>query len=266
MRDFLTDIQICGAVCVWSEGEVCRYAINNLLDFCDRIFISKDHSDDITRRIIDEYVALFPSRVIARDSTVRPVNIGERIMSRHKRMQGEIREEALKIAKEEHKKKPIDILVFPDSDEVWCDGIGKLLEEFWNSKADTVFCKSIEVYDSPYLTINQGLLSHGRIYKFEDTITAIPYHSKTYLDPYSKRRNIMKAPWTFVHLARLDKENRELRCKLRLTQSSPELKLRRISKPAWQLTPREGWILHKSDKFLRLGDYKGNILDVPLIL
>ena len=272
MRNYLQNLNICGGVGVWSEGEICRYAIESLLSICDTVFITCDYSDDKTQQIVDGYKSKYPDRIIVGDTSARvPSPVGmtlPQIMGRQKTYCGQLIECNFDMVKEYHKTHPVDIIIFIDSDEMFTTNIPKVLEKFWNTPdIDTIFIKPIEIQNDIHIITSQGLVSHAKIYKFVPEITAIPYSAQNFYQPYRKYRRIWKESWNFVHLARLTEENRKLRGELRQqTHGNLTAKIRRVSKPAWELTPVEAEIVDKSEKFIRLGDWDGKLESAPLIL
>lgn len=271
MRNYLNNIKIAGGVGVWSEGEICRYAIESLLDVCDVVFVTCDYSDEKTQKIVNEYKNKYQDRIIVGDTSTRvPSPAGmtlPQIMRRQKTYCGQLIECNFDMVKEYHKTHPIDILIFLDSDEKLTTNIPNVLERFWNTPdIDTIFIKPIEVFSDMHIICSQGLVSHAKIYKFVSEITAIPYSAQNFYLPYRKYRRIWKESWNFVHLARLTETNRKLRSELRQGKSSPEMKLRRVSKPAFLLTPTEAQIVDTSENFIRLKNWDGQVESVPLIL
>jgi len=272
MRNFLKDVHIVGGVGVWSEGEIIRHCIENLLKYCDHVFLTMDYSDDKTKGIVMEYKNKYPEQITVGDTSARvgPPNRESypAMMGRQKTFCGDLIQCNFDMVKEYHEKvKKVDILIFMDSDEILTDNIPNVLEEFWKSTIDTVFIKPIEVFMDMHIICNKGLVSHAKIYKYVPEISAKPYSQQNFYLPYRRNRNIMKASWNFCHLARLNTENRKLRSALRNNQKSdPEMKLRRVSKPAYELTPKEAEIVDNSEKFVRLKDWNGEINSVPLVL
>ncbi len=270
MRDYLQNLNIAGCVGVWSEGEICRYAIESLLKHCNKVFIIMDYSDDTTKNIVMEYKDKYPEIIVVGDTSelVAPPDRTSLsgMMQRQKNYVGEILESGFKLIKKEHAKKPINLLYFIDSDEIFTNSIGKAVEIFWEGVTDTMFIAPIAVYTSMYITCHPDLICHAKVYKYTPEISAIPYSQQNYYLPYRLNRNISKKPWLFVHLAKLTEENIKLRTKLRGNILDPKLKLRRISKPAYELTPEEGQRIYLSDKFVRLEDWDNDINSLPLIL
>lgn len=265
MRNFLTNINIVGGVGVWSEGEICRYAIESLISLCDRVVIMMDNSDEKTRSIVIEYKNKYPDIIVIGENNLPSVKEGESIMRRQKQYEGEIIQAAFDLIRKVHEEKPIDILLFIDSDEMFTDSFPALLEDFVTRKEDTIFIRPIEVYGWMDVVCDKGLVAHAKVYKYVPEISSLPYSKQNYYLPYRINRNIIKAPWHFVHVARLTQENRDLRIAIRGRHSSPDNKLRRVGKPAYQLTPEEHEKIIDHPDFIRLGDWDGTYESIPLI-
>jgi hypothetical protein len=208
----------------------------------------------------------YPDVVVVGETTLPGLQPGERVMARLKKYEGEIIQEAFNLIRTLHDIRPIDILAFIDSDEMFTTNLPTLLQDFWKSKKDAMLIKPIEVFEDIHIICNRGLASHGKIYKYVPEISSCPYAAQNFYLPYRIKRNICKEPWNFVHMARLTLENRTLRQGLRNRVSDPELKLRRVSKPAYELTPAEAELVSLSDNFILLKDWSGKLKDVPLIL
>ena len=54
MRNYLKNLNIVGAICIYHEGDMCKYSIDNLLEHCDKICISMDYPDEKTLAIIEK--------------------------------------------------------------------------------------------------------------------------------------------------------------------------------------------------------------------
>jgi len=274
MRNFLTHLNIVGGVNVWSEGEICRYAIEDLIKWCDKVVIMMDNSDEKTTGIVMEYKNKYPEIVVTGETNVPPLAQGERSRKRLKLNSCWLTQCLLEKIKEEHDKRPIDIFLFKNSDEIFTNSLPDVLTRFITSKADTIFIKPIEVYDDFHILTNKGLISHARIYKYCPEISAIPQGvdkskvvgiiQRDYFVPHRTRRNIMRANYTFVHLQRLTKENRTLRAPM-TDYKQTGISLWRVSKPAYELTPSEAHKVYTSKNLLPIKDYN-SIDDIPLTL
>jgi len=280
MRNYLKNLNIVGALNVWAEGEIIRYAIESLLFHCNILCITMDYSDKRTKDIVTYYQCKYLNRIFTNTTEHRlpPPNkepfidkergVKWRIMRRQKDNIGLIKQAAFDLVLEQHKKKPIDLLYFMDSDEMLTVHAGKTIEEFWESEVDTLFIRPIECWDDITVICSQGLISHARIYKYKPEITSIPHSKQDYYLPYRKKRNIWKKPYNYVHLARLTKENQKLREELRGVRNFDNVKLRRVNKPAYELTYQEAHDLLKNDNFIRIKDfeqkYNCDINKVPL--
>jgi len=275
MRNFLKQLNIVGGVNVWSEGDMCKYAIDNLLKWCDKVVIMMDNSDEYTTNIIVDYVEQYPKRIVIGKTDILPALVGQSVARRHKLNSARLSECLLNLVRSEHYKRPIDIFLFLNSDEIYTNSLPDVLDKFVNSTLDTVFIRPIEVYESMNIIINRGLIPHARIYKYTPKLTAIPPHktfetadgiaTRDYWFPYKLKRNIMRADYTFVHLQRLTKKNRELRLKAKGGVAVKGTKLWRVSKPAYELTPEEGLSIYTKE-YLDEAHYKEDINNIPLAL
>lgn len=272
MRNYLKDLNIVGGMMVWSEGEICRHGIETLLEHCNKVVITMDYSDDKTKNIIIEYKNKYPDIIITgiTDGKIPPTPMlcesnGHAIMSRLKQYSGELVQCNLDLIKRQHAKKPIDLLYFIGSDEMFTDNIGNVVTKFWESTADTLFIAPIEVYLDMHVICDRGLISHAKIYKYVPEISAVPYSQQNYYLPYRKVRNIWKEPYNFVHLSKLTEENIKLRNMIRTENTDPETKLRRIPKEAYKLTPKEVYKVYHDESFIRIKDWDNKIENIPMI-
>ena len=235
MRNYLIDINITGAVLMYREAGIARYCLDWLYENCDRVLIVLDNYNKETEQLVFEYRDRYPD-ITRIGYTTEPV--GERrnhITGQQKRRfklrQHYIRESVILELKKMHQEKPIDLLIWPDSDEIFIDEFPKYLEEFWNSDYRSMALGFLEVYDSFKLLITQPMAPHMRIFKFTEEMTALPYQQRCAHYPYNLTR-----PWKIrhlvVHLCHLNEVQREFRqfvCNQDMIKEKP----------------REAWILPK---------------------
>lgn len=236
MRNILQNIEVVGATMVYREGNKCKECIDWLCDFCDRVIILLDNYDSITKNIILEYKNNFPDKIniiYSSEPVIEYKNeISGQIKKRLKLRQQYIREQVIVGLKKMHKEKPIDLLYWPDSDEIPINEFPRYLEEFWNNKEyDSMAVGFLEVYDSFKLLISQGMAPHLRVFKFREDMTALPYKQRCFHYPYCNKR-----PWKvrnlIIHLCHFTEERRAFR-KFICNQDMIAEK------------PREAWILPK---------------------
>lgn len=217
MRKYLTDIEIVGATLVYREGEQCRWSLDWLYANCDRVCIVLDNHDATTEAIVIDYQKQYPERThIA--YTDEPVileknEIQGQIKKRFKNRQHYIRENVVKELKKMHDKKPIDLLIWPDSDETFIDDFTNYLEEFWNNQPnhDYMMIGFVEVYDSLRILMSQKMAPHGRVYKYKPELSMWPWVGRTRYAPYNKEKRPWKVRNLVVHVNHLTEEYRQKR-------------------------------------------------------
>lgn len=261
MRNFLNDLNITACVGTWKEGPAVKYCLDNLLKWCDYIAINQDDPDEVTRGIIDEYAKKYPDIIRTQISKVPKLNNPENVGRRERVYRSELAEERLALVRGVHEKeRSINILLTPDSDEVFTNYLPTILEEFWKSEFTSICTKPIEVFDNPYLIHNRGLMSHWRVYKYEPSIHFTPrrYQDHFWVYPASKAWRGINGG--FVHLSSLKEFSaaKRLICPKSISDVHPNAKIWRLNKPAWELTPDEYLeIINKPCDFL-LKDYEEN--------
>ena len=215
IRNYLQNIEIVGAVLVYSEGEICRWSLDWMYANCDRVCIVLDNWDKKTEDIVKEYRDKYPERTHLAYSGYpidKDKNKGARIKQRFKKYQQYIREEVVKELKKMHEEKPIDLLIWPDSDETFLDCFPEYLERFWNEQTAHTYMMLgfVEVYDSFNVIVSQKMGPHGRVFKYVPEFSCIPRRSRTIQNPHYGTK-----PWKIrqmvVHMCNYDAESRSRR-------------------------------------------------------
>ena len=189
IRNYLKDIEMVGAVLIYQEGEICRWSLNWLYANCDRVCIVLDNYNEETEKIVLEYRDKYPDRTHLAYSTY-PIedwrNVGSGIKQRFKKYQQYIREEVVKELKKMHDEKPIDLLIWPDSDETFLDCFTEYLERFWHEQTahSYMMLGFVEVYDDFKKIISQRMGPHGRVFRYVPEFSCIPRRSRTVQNPY----------------------------------------------------------------------------------
>ena len=214
MRNYLTDINIVGAVMVYQEGEQCRWSLDWLYENCDRVCILLDNWNRETEAVVMTYKEKYPDRTHISYSD-EPVNVRTNTLAglikrRFKLTQNRIRERVIIELRKMHEEKPIDLLVWPDSDETFINQFTKILEEFWESGYEFMTLGFVEVFENMQTLINQKMGLHGRVYKYKPEMTANPYAPRTVYHPYEVKRP-MRIRNVVVHLCHLTEEYRKKR-------------------------------------------------------
>jgi len=212
MRNYLKDIEIVGAVLVYREGEIIRWSLDWLYANCNRVCIVMDHSDDKTRAIVMEYANKYPdiTRLSFSEVEFNPEKLLRpgKEKKRFKGMQGVMRQHAMEEIKEMHKEKSIDMLIWPDSDETFVNRFPEILEKFWEHPATQLVLGFVEVYDSFRIVLNQRMIPHGRAWKYNPEMTALPYIGRTRYKTYQRD---LKVRHTVIHMCHFTEEQRSFR-------------------------------------------------------
>jgi len=216
-RDYLKEIEIVGAVLVYQEGEQCRWSLDWLYANCDRVCIVLDNWNKETECVIMEYRDRYPeiTHIAYSDEPIaeRTNRVQGQIKRRFKKKQAEIREIVVKELKKMHDEKPIDILIWPDSDETFINEFPRYLEEFWNNQPghDFMMLGFVEVYDNLQTLMYQRMAPHGRVYKYKPELTVYPWKGRTRYHPYFSEKRPWKVRNMVVHVCHLTEEYRNKR-------------------------------------------------------
>jgi hypothetical protein len=212
-RDFLQDIKIVGALMVSRCGTILHYSIPNLMKWCDSVVIMLDNENEETRFIVKEYEKVYNPKITVIESgfpssTLEEENRPEGLFKRFRPLQPYLRD---KIFKYIHnlENKP-DIIVWPDSDEIFDCSFPEILTDFWNSDKKGLYAKHISVYDKLNVMIAKSQPPDVIAYKYDSRLSAIPYRQWQVYDPLTKQ-DLFCAPHTRIHLAHLTREKREWR-------------------------------------------------------
>lgn len=214
-RTYLQNIEITGAVMCFREREQCRWSLNWLVENCNRVVVLMDNWDEETRQIVLEYQNKCPNivRVIySADPVIEKKNLIQgQIKKRFKIRQLFIREQIIIELRKMNEEKKIDILVWPDSDETFINQFPSLLEEFWNNRQERwILTGFIEPFENFKTIIYQRMAPHGRIFKYDSTLTSLPYTTRTRYNPYCSER-AWKVRNVILHMNHFNEEYRNRR-------------------------------------------------------
>lgn len=211
MRNFLNDIKIYGAVMCSRSGNLTIYCLKNLLKYCDHILVLLDNEDDLTKKVVESFAIAHSEVEIIYSPFRRTTSEEEKsnpdcLRVRWKNLQGEARDLIFKRLREIYDSgQQIDVVIFPDSDEIFSKNLPNLLNKFWNSNFKAVMCKAVDVFGSFDTIHDNGMTCHLRIMKYNRDITAIPYRWQCTYYPF-KREERMGDKYTLIHLSLLTKE------------------------------------------------------------
>jgi len=244
-RDFLTDITIVGATLVSRCGPILHHTIPNLLKWCDWCLLMVDNESEETMEIVNKYKAKYPDRIRVEHTgfdraTEKQEQEQRGLFHRFKPLQGPIRDTVFEYMRNEVKNgKKVDILIWPDSDEIFSNSLPALLEDFWkmeDKKAITM--KPIDVFGD-FMTIHsRSMTGHTRIFKFFPELTAIPYRSACNYRPLTKQNRI-GSNRVLIHLASLTPQKRDWRNKHWKPNARMSEALWKLPKDIREMTPDE---------------------------
>ena len=215
MRNYLKEINITGAVLVYREGNQCHWSLDWLYANCDRVCIVLDNWNKETEEIVMEYKAKYPEITHIAYSNVpfdeKRNKIAGQIKKRFKSNQAQIREFVIKEIKKLHDEKPIDMLIWPDSDEIFVNEFPSYLEEFWTKDPHSYMMLGfVEPYDNFKIIIQQPMAPHPRVWKYNPDMTVYPWKGRCRYHPYYSER-----PWklrnVILHLCHFTEEYRKKR-------------------------------------------------------
>lgn len=212
MRDFLTDISIVGAAMAFREGELIRYCLDNLLKYCDKIVVLLDNWDKETEKIVLFYAKIY-SQIKVIYSTVPKLkgNIMPRdLKNRLRHNQDRIREQICQELRRMHQQQKIDLLLWPDGDEMFTDYLPELLQQFWQSDKEMLCAGVVVPYDKFNIIRETRMVPHAKIFKYKPEMTAIPYRRRAFYHPFTRDKAI-KIRNTLIHLALFTEKNRKMR-------------------------------------------------------
>lgn len=217
-REFLTDVNIWGALLVARCGDILHHSIPCLLKYCDKILLMQDNIDEYTQKIVEDYKRKYPDRIELSETgfpraTPEQEKSVKGLFHRFKPLQGPIREKVFEYMRERNKEKKVDILIFPDSDEIFSDSFKELLIVFWSRpEIKGLTMKPVDVFGDMNTIHSRSMTGHTRCLKFFPELTAIPYRTACYYRPLTKT-NRMGSNRVLIHLASLTLKKREWRNK-----------------------------------------------------
>lgn len=245
MRNFLTNINIVGAVMCCREEELLKYCIDNLITLCNHIVIVLDNYNQRTKEIILEYQNNNPEFFTVAYSKIERSNKADEsrigfLKSRLVQNQGRIRQQMVEEIKKVHDKKKVDILIWPDSDEVFTNYFPTVLKKFWHSDKNVLFTGFITIYDNFQLARTRTMIPHARVYKYRSELSAQPYRGRTFYHPYTGDE-IMSMHHILVHLPLINDKRRDYRMKyvFTRTEASQRFGLCKLPKDVRDMSPDE---------------------------
>jgi hypothetical protein len=261
MRSFLSNLNIVGAVLMSRTGELSHYCLRSLLLYCDHIVIVLDNPDDATKKLMERYaekyreieIVISPYKgTTAEEEEKDPLCV----KGRFKNLQGQIRELVFARLRELNVEKKVDLLLFPDSDEMYGKCLPELLERFWKSDYKSINMKAADVFGIFDTIHDCGLTGHPRVFKFFPELTGIPHRFGCRYIPLV-RSDFMGDRFNLIHLSYLTKENIAWKVKYwsRAKEVNPKMLLWRVGKDVRDCTPQEIAEVYKRPADCTVEDY-----------
>ena len=207
-KESLKDIKIVGGVLVSRAGDTLNLTIENLLQWCDWILIMLDNADLNTLKIVDQLKLRYPNRIrveysgferLPKEDEGKP----RKLLQRFKGLQGPIRETVFEYMRKENLKEKIDILVYPDSDEIFGNYFEKLLLEFWNAdEMKAIKMRCVWPFGDLKTIGVTKMCSHVRVFKFTPLITTDPWRHDWLRNPTPfTRKEFLIDRNTLIHIS-----------------------------------------------------------------
>jgi len=259
MRNFLKDLHIVGAMLVFREGKIIRHSIDSLMRHCDHVVIVLDNEDEKTKNIVLEYknkhkgfftIGWSGTPRLTAEEEARP----GALKHRGKHWKWYARGVALYEVEKINRKKKIDILIFPDADEMFTDAFPESLKRFWESDRQILMMKTIQVFDSFNLIHEGRLVSHTKAYKYRDDMKAFPTRFRQIFVPFRAEQS-MGCYYNLIHMCSLTKEIRALRKHWSGRGLKPEYRLWKTDKDTRKMSEEEIRQVLKGPHFSTLGEY-----------
>jgi len=262
-RDFLKDKKIIGTMLVSRGGEMLNITVPELLKWCDWVLLMMDNENDETRNICNDLFKRYPERIRIEHSgfpraTEEQENTPRGLFHRFKPLQGPIRDTVFEYFRQHQNE--VDILIWPDSDEIFSDSFKQLLIDFNvmdDKKAITM--KPVDVFGDMNTIHSRSMTGHTRVFKFFPELTALPYRTACNHRPLTKLDRIGSSR-VLIHLCSLSLNKRDWRNTHWKPNANNSEALWRLPKNIKKMTPDELHdILHKEpdltiEEYLRGGD------------
>jgi len=216
MRGFLENVKIAGAMLVSRNVELLDITIPNMLKWCDWCLVLMDNESDEDRDKVYEIQRKYKGRLILRRSSI-PSNLPTKsggVMDYRKRwkaVKGIVRDDVFTNLKKISKTiaRPgfdkIDILIWPDSDEIFTNHFPYLLKMFWGSDKKAITMKPVDVVGSMRVIKKKSMNHHVHVMKYSHELAGIPWRFHAVYYPL-EREDLMAARYYSVHLPFLNEK------------------------------------------------------------
>lgn len=211
MRNFLTDIQIVGAMSIYRCFDINEMSMEDLTKYCDRVLIMLDNYDEQCEKKVLEFQKKYDNVKVVY-SKLAPV-AGDKSGQIYRRIRGginNVREQVLRELEKMNKEQKIDLLLYPDPDEIFVFDLPKILTDFWESKKSALYCGMMSPFNDFKTLREPSMFAHARIYKYRPDLTAVNARSRCFYRPYMPV-DVTRVLYSVFHLAYFTKESRASR-------------------------------------------------------
>ena len=248
MRNFLTDKVIVGAMMVSRNPEILDISIPNMMKWCDWALILMDNESKEVEDKVLKYQQKYFNKMFVRRSSIPSQCIdykGREISYRRrcKAVKGIIRDDVfINLRRILDWKKPgfekIDILLWPDSDEIFTDSLSELLEGFIASDKKALMTKPVDVVGDMQTVKQDSMAHHVHILKYSRDLSAYPWRYFAIYHPLVPN-DLQKVSYYSIHLAYLTESIRKWREDNWKKDQSMTSDLWKTDKSVEHMTPEE---------------------------
>lgn len=237
-----------GAMMVSRNHKLLDITIPDLLGRCAWILLLVDNASKEVEEKVYSFQRRYYDRIFVRKSSMpnRLItrNGGElSYRKRCKQIKGWIREDVfLSLRRILDWKKPgydkIDVLLWPDDDQVFTDYLPELLDKFWESEYKAISMLPMEVVGDMKTIQKTAMGHHVHILKYSRDFHGDPWRHFALYHPLEPR-DVMRVEYYSVHMAYLTEENRQWRSENWKTFDITKSDLWKLPNKAQQMQPQE---------------------------
>lgn len=211
-RDFLEDIDIVGVMLVSRYEAILDCTIPHLLRWCDWVLIVLDNENQEVTNKVFAFKEKYDKRIIVIRSSAPPLSPKEEEEPRSGKARwsvwkGNIRDDVFVFFKRWlmfDESRNIDMVIWPDHDEIFNEYFPELLKEFWNcDKYRAIAMKPVEVFRSMSTIKICDMSPHIRVFKYDSSLSALPYRHRAFYQPLTPKQ-LMRSNYVLTHLAYLN--------------------------------------------------------------
>lgn len=239
---------IIGAMLVSQQSDILDITIPNMLKWSDWVLILMDNQTKEVEDKIYKYQTKYYNKIFVRRSSIPDKLIyksGEEMdyRRRWKAVKGIIRDEVfINLRRILDMKMPgydkIDILIWPDHDEIFTDYLPELLNGFISSDYKAITMKPVEVVGDMRTIRRESMGHHVHIMKYSRDLAGLPWRFYAIYFPLVFK-DLMRVDYYSVHLAYLNDDIRGWRNENWKKDNVVNDKLYKLDKDAEHLSPEE---------------------------